>query len=76
MNEIAAITDRSEEELERLACVAEDVIRRAREAGAGQVEAAASVDTGLSVNVRMGEVETVEHTRDRGLSLTVYFGQA
>ncbi|HIE75379.1 MAG TPA: metalloprotease PmbA, partial [Gammaproteobacteria bacterium] len=27
------------------------------------------------VNVRMGEVETVEHTRDRGLVVSVYFGQ-
>jgi PmbA protein len=27
------------------------------------------------VNVRLGEVETVEHTRDRGFGLTVYFGQ-
>jgi len=26
------------------------------------------------VNVRMGEVETVERTRDRGVSVTVYFG--
>jgi PmbA protein len=32
-------------------------------------------DAGLSVNVRMGEVETVERTRDRGVGLTVYFGQ-
>ncbi|MGO4778575.1 PmbA/TldA family metallopeptidase, partial [Lysobacter sp. 2RAB21] len=27
------------------------------------------------VNVRMGEVETVEATRDRGIAVTVYFGQ-
>jgi len=27
------------------------------------------------VNVRMGEVETVESTRDRGIAVTVYFGQ-
>jgi PmbA protein len=27
------------------------------------------------VKVRLGEVETVEHTRDRGFGLTVYFGQ-
>ncbi len=62
-------------ELERLAGLAEDVIRRARAAGASQAEVAASVSTGLSVNVRLGEVETVERTRDRGFGLTVYFGQ-
>ncbi|MGH8164539.1 MAG: metalloprotease PmbA, partial [Rhodanobacteraceae bacterium] len=53
----------------------EDVIRRARAAGASQAEVSASVETGLSVNVRLGEVETVEHTRDRGFGLTVYCGQ-
>lgn len=67
--------DRSQHELDRLSELAEDVIRRARAAGASQAEVAASIDTGLSVNVRLGEVETVEHTRDRGFGLTVYFGQ-
>jgi PmbA protein len=68
-------SDRSLQELDRLAELAEDVIRRARAAGASQAEVAASIDTGLSVSVRLGEVETVEHTRDRGFGLTVYFGQ-
>ena len=67
--------DRSQSDLDRLAQLAEDVIRRARAAGASQAEVSASIDTGLSVNVRLGEVETVEHTRDRGFGLTVYFGQ-
>jgi PmbA protein len=69
------VSDRSEQELDRLSELAEDVIRRARAAGATQAEVAASIETGLSVNVRLGEVETVEHTRDRGFGLTVYFGQ-
>lgn len=68
-------SDRSQQDLDRLTNLAEDVIRRARAAGASQAEVAASIDTGLSVNVRLGEVETVEHTRDRGFGLTVYFGQ-
>jgi PmbA protein len=51
------------------------VVRRARAAGASQAEVSASVSTGLSVNVRLGEVETVERNRDRGFGLTVYFGQ-
>lgn len=67
---------RSDHELDQLAELAEDVIRRARAAGASQAEVAASIETGLSVNVRLGEVETVEHTRDRGFGLTVYFGQS
>lgn len=75
MSEVAISQDRSLHELDRLAELAEEVIRRARAAGASQAEVAASIDTGLSVNVRLGEVETVEHTRDRGFGLTVYFGQ-
>ncbi len=71
----AAIPSNPEADLARLADLAEDVIRRARAAGASQAEVAASIETGLSVNVRLGEVETVEHTRDRGFGLTVYFGQ-
>lgn len=75
MSEIALHPDRSREDLDRLAELAQDVVRRARAAGASQAEVAASIDIGLSVNVRLGEVETVEHTRDRGFGLTVYFGQ-
>ncbi|MET0332254.1 MAG: metalloprotease PmbA [Dyella sp.] len=75
MSTPAITPDTSLHELDRLAALAEEVIVRARAAGASQAEVAASVDTGLSVNVRLGEVETVEHTRDRGFGLTVYFGQ-
>ena len=79
MSEVAVSQDRnqdhSQHDLDRLAELAEDVIHRARGAGASQAEVSASIETGLSVNVRLGEVETVEHTRDRGFGLTVYFGQ-
>ena len=75
MSEVAINQDASRRQLDQLAELAEDVIRRARAAGASQAEVSASIDTGLSVNVRLGEVETVEHTRDRGFGLTVYFGQ-
>lgn len=63
------------EERQRLSGLASEVLRLAAAAGASQAEVSISEDTGLSVNVRMGEVETVERTRDRGVSLTVYFGQ-
>ena len=43
--------------------------------GASAAEAAASLSQGLMVNVRKGELETVEHTRDHGLVVSVYFGQ-
>ncbi|HEX5959624.1 MAG TPA: metalloprotease PmbA [Rhodanobacteraceae bacterium] len=75
MNANIVTADDSIAELDRLAGLAGDVIRRARAAGASQAEVSASVNEGLSVNVRLGEVETVERNRDRGFGLTVYFGQ-
>ena len=47
----------------------------ARERGASDAEAEASAAVGQSVTVRLAEVETVEYNRDKGLSVTVYFGQ-
>ncbi|MCG8466241.1 MAG: metalloprotease PmbA [Xanthomonadales bacterium] len=52
-----------------------DALQQARDLGATAAEADASLDEGLGVSVRLGEVETVEHTRDRGLTITVYQGQ-
>ena len=54
--------------------ICRDAVQLAREQGATQAEAGASLDAGLSLTVRMGEVETLEHQRDRGLGVTVYFG--
>lgn len=59
----------------RLADVVDQVLADARSLGASQAEAAINISQGLSVTVRLGEVETVEHTRDKGLGVTVYFGQ-
>lgn len=53
----------------------QQVIAQAQKAGADSVEAGVSVDTGLSVTVRLGETETLEFNRDRSLGLTVYFDQ-
>ncbi len=71
----AIAADDSQAHLDRLAGLAEDVIRRCRAAGASEAEVGASIDSGLSVNVRLGEVETVETTRDRAFGVTVYFGK-
>lgn len=72
---ISASADDSVAQLDRLAALAQDVIRRCRSAGASEAEVGASVDRGLNVNVRLGEVETIEHTRDRAFGVTVYFGK-
>lgn len=51
-----------------------DILDEAKRQGASAAEANVSVGQGLAVTVRLGEVETVEHTRDKGLAITVYFG--
>ena len=75
MNVIAPVTDDSKARLDRLAGIAERLLERCQARGASQAEVSCSEETGLNVNVRMGEVETVEATRDRGIAVTVYFGQ-
>ena len=60
---------------EDLESIIERALEEARVRGASQAEAAVSQDTGLSVGVRLGEVETLEHQRDRSMGITVYFGQ-
>lgn len=47
----------------------------ARQLGAEACEVGASVDQGVGVSVREGEVETVELSRDQGIAVTVYVGQ-
>ncbi|MHB8476007.1 MAG: metalloprotease PmbA [Steroidobacteraceae bacterium] len=58
-----------------LESIIERALEEARVRGASQAEAAVSQDTGLSVGVRLGEVETLEHQRDRSMGITVYFGR-
>ena len=53
-----------------------EALDRARRGGAEQAEVTASMQGGLNVTARLGAVETIEHTRDRGLSVTVYIKQA
>ena len=57
-----------------LKTVVNDLLQEAKSKGASAAEAGLSVESGLSVTVRMGEVETIEHNRDKGLAITVYFG--
>ncbi len=62
----------SESDLEN---IIEQALGEARTRGASQAEAAVSQNSGLSVGVRLGQIETLEHQRDRSLGVTVYFGQ-
>jgi PmbA protein len=72
MTEIA--TDDLHARQSRLEHIVADLLAEAKRQGASAAEAAASSDAGLETTVRLGEVETVEHTRDNGLGITVYFG--
>ena len=52
-----------------------NVLQQAKKLGATQAAASSSFGMGLSVTVRMRNVETLEYHRDQGLGLTVFFGQ-
>ncbi len=51
------------------------VLERARRAGASGCDCDVSEGHGLSVSVRKGEPDTVEHNRDRSVGVSVYFGE-
>lgn len=55
---------------------AEIAIQQATSQGASATEVGVSHSNGLSVTVRQGDVETLEHNNDTGLAVTVYFGQS
>jgi PmbA protein len=76
LNSVAVpATDDSQARLDELQGLALRLLEACRARGADQAEVSCTQERGLSVNVRMGEVETVESTRDRGIAVTVYFGQ-
>lgn len=55
-----------------LETIVETALDEARRLGVDEAEVAASVDTGLSVTARLGDVENLEYTNDRGIGITVY----
>ena len=58
-----------------LESLVQQILDEAKRLGASASEAGVSLEAGLSVTVRLGEVETLEYHRDRGVGVTVYFGQ-
>lgn len=60
--------------LDQLKEMTQDVLRQARAAGASAAEAEISLGFGQNVSVRLDEIETIEYNRDKGLSVSVYFG--
>jgi PmbA protein len=78
MNEVSMVTqpplDR-EAELDALEAHVKDALLRAQRLGANEAEVHANTSQGLSVGVRLGDVETLEHMQDRGVSVTVFIGR-
>ncbi|MDX1459634.1 MAG: metalloprotease PmbA [Xanthomonadales bacterium] len=65
-----------EAELDALERHVETALAEAARLGADAAEASAGLQSGINVNVRMGEVETIEHHSDHSINVTVYFGRA
>ena len=55
--------------------IVQQTLDLARSAGATAAEVDIGTGSGLSVTARLGEVETIEHQRDKGLGVTVYLDQ-
>ena len=54
--------------------ISEDALKVAKLAGASAAEVDVSFGTGQTVSVRKGETENIEYNRDKGISITVFFG--
>jgi len=63
------------DEKPRLESLVQHILDEARGQGASAAEVGVSAERGLSLTVRLGEVETVEFTRSGGFGITVYVGQ-
>ncbi len=55
--------------------IVQDVLDEAMSSGVDQAEVSASHDIGLTATARLGEVESLEYTNDRGIGITVYKDQ-
>jgi PmbA protein len=58
-----------------LETLAARVLDLARDSGASACEVDVSEGLGQSVSVRLEQVETIEYNQDKGIGVTVYFGQ-
>ncbi|MDP3705119.1 MAG: metalloprotease PmbA [Legionellaceae bacterium] len=56
--------------------IMEKVLTLAKQKGATDASVAVNLDSGFSVDVRMGSVETVAFSEDQGVGVNVYIGQS
>lgn len=57
---------------EELTRIIDSVLTQAKTMGASDAEADVGVGSGLSANIRKGEIDKLEYERDKGLGITVY----
>lgn len=60
---------------QQLADLASQVLDQARQQGASDCDVEISESFGQNVTVRLGDVETIEYNRDKGMGVTVYVGK-
>lgn len=63
----------AQRELDRIVSM---LLDKAQEFGASAAEVDAAFTEGLSTTVRLGETETIEFHRDKGIGITVFFGNS
>jgi PmbA protein len=71
MGQLQAAQSLGQQELEDIIAA---TLVEARRSGVDQAEVAVSHDIGLAATVRLGDVENLEYTNDRGIGITVYCG--
>lgn len=54
--------------------IIQQLLKVARQQGAETAEAVTDSGIGFTVTTRLGEVEKIEHERDKGIAITVYIG--
>ncbi len=62
------------QEREELTGIIQQILDEAKRQGATAAEADIGTGTGLTITTRLGEVEKIEHERDKGLGITVFIG--
>lgn len=62
----------STQDWQSLESIVQRLLDEARKLGADQAEAVANHDIGLSATARLGDIENLEYTNDRGVGVTVY----
>jgi PmbA protein len=60
---------------QELTALVENILGEAKSQGADEAEVSVSMEQGLGVSVRKGELENLEFNQDRGFGITLYFGK-